>query len=60
MSMYYKRYDIMKVDINDINKLITNNDYLIDLRSVGEYKDGHLPNSINVPFLQIGDWINKI
>lgn len=29
--------------------------YLIDVRSVGEFESGHVPNSINIPVEKIGD-----
>lgn len=56
MATYHKRYDINKININDVVNVLEINDYLIDLRSYNEFKDGRLPNSINVPFLKIGDW----
>ncbi|HEY8443466.1 MAG TPA: rhodanese-like domain-containing protein [Clostridia bacterium] len=59
MSIFHKRYDINKVNINEVFDLMTNGDYLIDLRSQSEYKEAHLPNSINVPFLKISEWVKK-
>lgn len=56
MQTYYKRYDIKKLEINDINQVLSSNEYLIDLRSETEFKEGRIPNSINVPFLFIKDW----
>lgn len=56
MHTYYNRYDIKKLDINDINEVLTHNDYLIDLRSKTEFEEGRIPNSINVPFLYLKDW----
>jgi phage shock protein E len=59
MSIFYKRYEINRVNINDVNNVITDDDYLIDLRSPNEFKEARLPNSINVPFLKIGEWVKK-
>ncbi|HHW90162.1 MAG TPA: rhodanese-like domain-containing protein [Clostridiales bacterium] len=56
MATFHKRYDINKVNINEVNNILGVNEYLIDLRSNNEFKEGRLPNSINVPFLKIGDW----
>lgn len=59
MSTLYKRYEINRANINDVSNLITDGDYLIDLRSQNEFNEARLPNSINVPFLQVGDWVKK-
>lgn len=59
MTSFFKRYDITKGDINNINNMLNANDYLIDLRSNSEFKEGRLLKSINVPFLSIGDWVKK-
>jgi len=65
---HYKRYDIKKVSINEVNNVIAINEvnnviaineYLIDLRAENEFKEGRLPNSINVPFLHMKDWASK-
>ena len=60
MQTYYKRYDIRKMDINEIDQILSSNEYLIDLRSETEFKEGRIPNSINVPFLFIKDWAKNI
>ncbi len=58
MQPYYKRYD-KKININDINQILSDNEFLIDLRSMTEFREGRIPNSINVPFLNIEDWVKK-
>lgn len=33
---------------------------LIDVRTVGEFEDGHLPNAVNIPLDQLGRRINEV
>lgn len=55
MQTFYKREN-KKVNINNINEIMSENDFLIDLRSESEFREGTIPNSINVPFLHIKNW----
>ena len=38
----------------------TQDHQLIDVRSVGEYMGGHLPNAVNIPLNEIPNRINEI
>ena len=37
---------VQEIDINDF---FTSNDPLIDVRSPGEFKKGHIPGAVNIP-----------
>ncbi len=43
-----------------IAEFITNGAVIIDVRSVGEYKSGHIENSKNIPLDQISSKIEEI
>lgn len=56
----YEEYEIdYEKIINDMKKE-NKKCILIDVRSPQEYKEGHLENSINIPFYDINDRIKKI
>lgn len=52
---FFKRTDINEGVIQYKN---TENALLIDVREIGEYKDGHIPGSVNIPLSTIENSIN--
>ena len=44
----------------DFEKLIREGAQIIDVRTPGEYANGHLKNSINIPLNSLGTNLNKI
>ncbi len=50
-----------KSDINSeqVKQLLANNGKVIDVRSQGEYRNGHIKNSINIPLNNILNGVKK-
>ncbi len=46
-------------DVDAAKELIKNGSPVVDVRTVGEFKSGHLEGSINIPLDQVGSQINK-
>ena len=43
---------------NDLKSIIKNGAFLVDLRTIGEFAQGHVPGSINIPLNELGRNIN--
>lgn len=39
---------------NDLKSIIKNGAFLVDLRTIGEFAQGHVPGSINIPLNELG------
>jgi rhodanese-related sulfurtransferase len=44
----------------DFKQLVKDGALIIDVRTVGEYKTGHIKNSVNIPLSDIQRSLNKI
>ena len=44
----------------DFKQLVKDGAVIIDVRTVGEYKTGHIKNSVNIPLSDIQRSLNKI
>lgn len=47
-------------DIEKFNEAIANGAFLVDVREVAEYEEGHIPNAINVPLRTLAQNLDQI
>ncbi|WP_297418340.1 FAD-dependent oxidoreductase [Clostridium sp.] len=52
--------DFKQVNVDLVRGLVEHNAYIIDVRERGEYDNGHIKNSINIPLSEIRDRISEI
>ena len=52
--------DFKQVNIDKVRELVENNAYIVDVRERGEYENGHIKNSVNIPLSEIRQRINEI
>jgi rhodanese-related sulfurtransferase len=57
MSLLGKLFGIKQVDFK---QLVKDGALIIDVRTTGEFKTGHIKNSINIPLSEIQRSLNKI
>ena len=52
-----KSYGIIKVSMDEIEKIMNDNEnyVIIDVRTIAEYNEGHIPNAICIPNEDIGE-----
>ena len=43
---------------NDLKSIIKNGAFIVDLRTIGEFAQGHVPGSINIPLNELGQNIS--
>lgn len=57
---YRKRYS-NEITYSELNRIVKKgeNVYIVDVRSNQEYKEGHLPNAINIPVYEIENKIDE-
>ncbi len=57
---FFKKIRVRKDDTNenDLKSIIKNGAFLVDLRTEGEFVQGHVPGSINIPLNTLGRNIN--
>ena len=52
---------VRKVSPSDVTRLINHEDAIVlDVRSDGEFRQGHIVNALNIPDSQLGDRIDKL
>jgi adenylyltransferase/sulfurtransferase len=51
---------IPTIGAQEIQKLLARNAQIIDVRTFGEFKQYHLPDTIHIPLDQLGETVNKI
>ena len=49
-----------QVHLSDIEKLVNENAYIVDVREEAEYQAGHIINAVNIPLSQLRQRINEI
>lgn len=52
--------DFKQVNIDKVRELVENNAYIIDVREIREYENGHIKGSKNIPLSQLRERINEI
>lgn len=52
--------DFKQVNVDKIRELVENNAYIIDVREIREYENGHIKGSKNIPLSQLRERINEI
>ncbi len=52
--------DFKQVNVDKIRELIENNAYIIDVREIREYENGHIKGSKNIPLSQLRERIDEI
>jgi len=57
MSFFSKLFGIKSVDFKE---LVKNGAIIVDVRSAGEFKSGHIKGAINIPLPEITNSLNKI
>lgn len=52
--------DFKQVNVDLVRELVLHNAHIIDVRERGEYANGHIKNSVNIPLSELRDRINEI
>lgn len=52
--------DFKQVNVDKVRDLVENNAYIIDVREVREYENGHIKGAKNIPLSQLRERINEI
>jgi len=52
--------DFEQVNVDKVRELVENNAYIVDVRERGEYENGHIKGSKNIPLSELRDRINEI
>lgn len=52
--------DFKQVNVDKVRELVENNNFIIDVREVGEYERGHIKGAINIPLSELRERINEI
>lgn len=47
-------------DVEKFKEAVANGAFLVDVREPGEYKEGHLPDAVNIPLRTLADNLDKI
>jgi phage shock protein E len=57
---FFKKIRVKKdnTDENDLKSIIKNGAFLVDLRTEGEFEQGHVPGSVNIPLNLLGRNLN--
>ncbi len=58
---FFKKLFVRKdnTSTNSLKNLITNGAFLVDLRTIEEYSQGHIDGSMNIPLAELGKNIDK-
>ena len=52
--------DFKQVNVDKVRELVENNAYIVDVREVREYENGHIKGSKNIPLSQLRERVNEI
>nr|WP_207729503.1 FAD-dependent oxidoreductase [Clostridium gallinarum] len=52
--------DFKQVNVDKVRELVENNAYIIDVREIREYENGHIKGSKNIPLSQLRERIDEI
>ena len=52
--------DFKQVNVDKVRDLVENNAYIIDVREVREYENGHIKGAKNIPLSQLRERVNEI
>ena len=52
--------EFKQVNVDKVRELVENGDYIVDVRERGEYSNGHIKNSKNIPLSELRERINEI
>lgn len=58
LNILYGRFKQVKVD--QVRDLVENDAFIVDVREVDEFAEGHLINSVNIPLSEIRDRLDEI
>lgn len=52
--------DFKQVDVDKVRDLVENNAYIIDVREIKEFENGHIKGAKNIPLSQLRERVNEI
>ena len=52
--------DFKQVNVDKVRSLVENNAYIVDVREIREYENGHIKGAINIPLSQLRERFNEI
>lgn len=52
--------DFKQVNVDKVRKLVEDNAYIVDVREVREFENGHIKGAKNIPLSQLRDRVNEI
>ncbi|MDS0525186.1 FAD-dependent oxidoreductase [Clostridium sp. SHJSY1] len=52
--------DFKQVNVDVVRKLVEEDAYIVDVRERGEYANGHIKNSVNIPLSELRQRVNEI
>lgn len=52
--------DFKQINVDKVRALVENNSYIVDVRERGEYANGHIKGSYNIPLSELRERINEI
>lgn len=52
--------DFKQVDVDKVRGLVENNAYIIDVREIKEFENGHIKGAKNIPLSQLRERVNEI
>jgi len=52
--------DFKQVNVDKVRELVENNEYIVDVRERGEYANGHIKGSKNIPLSELRERTNEI
>lgn len=52
--------DFKQVNVDKVRELVENNEYIIDVREIREFENGHIKGAKNIPLSQLRERVNEI
>jgi NADPH-dependent 2,4-dienoyl-CoA reductase/sulfur reductase-like enzyme len=52
--------DFRQVNVDKVRELVQSEEYIIDVREIREYENGHIKNAKNIPLSQLRERVNEI
>lgn len=52
--------DFRQVNVDKVRELVESEEYIIDVREIREYENGHIKNAKNIPLSQLRERVNEI
>lgn len=54
------RKEYQQIPMTKVRELYESNAYILDVRNVGEFENGHIKNAVNIPLCNLRDRLNEI